>query len=239
MDIKNSFDITVSESLIQRLEKVKETATQNLNNFTDKAQQVSENWQETATQNTENAIDNFHNTIEQTKGSIQENLPHVSVPNVVTSSVIDWFNQHPAFLRIFNYLNWGVNHPIISLIILIFSLAILWTAIKATAGFIEKASLSILQIPFKLLASLIKSLWKWLVKLSNLARDKFKQTEVVRYNSELHLNNNTAYQIISSNQQQRLKDISARLEEIQLEQQELLKEAAEIIHAEKIKSSVN
>ncbi|AFY58929.1 hypothetical protein Riv7116_6602 [Rivularia sp. PCC 7116] len=239
MDIKNSFDITVSESLIQRLEKVKETATQNLNNFTDKAQQVSENWKQTATQNTEDAINKFNNTIEQTKGSLQENLPQVSVQTVVTSSVADWFEQHPAFLRVLNCLNWAVNHPIISLIIFVFSLAILWNLVKFIGSLIEKASLSILKIPFKLLGALIKSFWLWLVKLSNFATDKVKQTKTVTYNSELQLNHNTPYQIISSKQQKRLKDISARLEEIQLEQQELLKEAAEILDGDKINNSVN
>ncbi|MEO1428933.1 MAG: hypothetical protein AAFV71_07690 [Cyanobacteria bacterium J06633_8] len=239
MDIKNSFDITVSESLIERLEKVQETATQNLNNFTDKAQQVSENWKQTATENTENAIVQFNHTIEQAKGSLQENLPHVSVQTVVSSSVGDWFEQHPAFLRIINSLNWAANHPIISLIIIVFSLAILWNLVKLIGSLIEKASLSILQIPFKLLGALIKSFWLWLVKISHFTTDKLKQTKTVDYNSELQLNHHNPYEIITSDGEQRLKYISARLAEIQLEQQELLKEAAAIVDGEKIKNSVN
>ncbi len=232
MDIKDSFDITFSENLIQRLQETKETAKQSLNSLSDKAQKVSENWQETATQSTENAIDTFNNTIEQAKGSLEENLPQ-SVQTIVNSSIADWFAQHPAFLGVIKSLNWAVSHPIISIILLVFSLAILWSLIKAIGRIIETASLSILKIPLRLLGSLIKYCWLWLTKFGKFATDKLKKTKPVNYNSELQLNDNTAYQIISYNQQQRLNDISARLKEIQVEQQELLKEAADILDEQK------
>ncbi|MGB6301677.1 MAG: hypothetical protein WBF90_36605 [Rivularia sp. (in: cyanobacteria)] len=231
MDIKNSFDITFSENLIQRLQKTKATVGQKFNSLTDKAQQ-------TATQSTENAIDTFNNTIEKAKGSFEENLPQVSVQTVVNSSIADWFEQHPAFLGIIKFFNWAVNHPIVSVIIIVFSLAILWTIIKAIGRLIETASLSILKIPLILLGSLIKYCWLWLTKFGKLATNKLKNKKTVNHNSELQLNENTAYQIISYNKQQRLEDISVRLSEIQKEQQELLQEAADIM-AQKVHNSVN
>lgn len=242
MNIKNSFDITLSETLIQRLQQTKETAKENFNIFTDKAQQVSDDWKQTATQETQNAIDTFTNTVEQVKGSLEhleQNIPQVAVQTVVTSSVADWFEQHPAFLRIIKSFNWAANHPIISLILLVFSLAILWSLIKAIGRLIESASLSILQIPLKLLRALIKYCWLSLGKFSNFATQKFTNTKTVNNNPKLQLHNNTAYQIITYNKQQRLKDISVRLEDIQKEQQELLQEAADILDSEKINSSVN
>ncbi len=239
MDIKNSFDITFSESLIQRWQQTKETATQSLNNFTDKAQQVSYDWQQTATQSTENAIDTFNNTIEQAKGSLEEKLPQVSVQTVVNSSITDWFEEHPAFLGIIKSFNWAVIHPIISVIIIVFSLAILWTVIKAIGRLIETASLSILKIPLILLGTVIKYCWLWLKKFGKLATDKLKNKKTVNYNSELQLNENTAYQIISYNKRQRLEDISLRLSEIQKEQQELLQEAADIVDSQRVNSSLN
>lgn len=238
MNIKNSFDISFSENIIQRLQETKETAKQSLNSLSDKAQQVSDDWQQTATQSTENAIDTFNNTIEQAKGSLEQNLPQ-SVQTVVNSSIADWFEQHPAFLAIINLLNWAVSHPIISIIILVFSLAILWTTIKAVGSLIETASLSVLKIPLKLLGTLTKYCWLWLTKFGKLATDKLKDKKTVNYNSELQLNQNTAFQIISYNKQQRLKDISVRLEEIQVEQQELLKEAADILDSERVHNPLN
>ncbi len=227
MNIQDSFDIRVSHSLIQRLQQTKEAAKQSLNNIADKAQQA-------ATQGTENAIDTFNNTVEQTKGSFEENLPQISVQTVVNSSVADWFEQYPAFLWIIRSFNWAVSHPIISLIVFIFSLAILWSLIKAIGRLIETASLSILKIPLKLLGSLIKSCWRSLSQFSVFAAKKLTNNKAINDNPELQLQNNTTYQIISSNKQQRLKYISARLEEIQVEQQKLLKEAADILDSEKI-----
>lgn len=230
MDIKNGFDIRVSEKLIQRLQQTKETVGQNFNSFTDKAQL-------TATQSTENAIDTFNNTIEQAKGSFEENLPQVSIQTAVNSSVADWFEQHPAFLGIIQSFNWAVSHPIISVILLVFSLAILWTCIKAVGRLIETASLSILKIPLKLLGTLTKYCWRSLSWFSVFAANKFTNIKAVNDYSKLQLNDNTSYQIISYNKQQRLKDISVRLEEIQIEQQKLLQEAADILDAEKINSN--
>jgi hypothetical protein len=232
MNLKNSFDITISETAINRLKKVKETAKQSLNYITEKAQQVSDDWKQTATESTENAINIFTNTVEQ-------NLPQVTVQTAVTSSFTDWFEQHPAFLIIIKSFNWAANHPIISLIILVFSLAILWSLIKAIGRFIESASLSILQIPLKLLQALVKYSWRSLSNLSHFIKIKFNIEKAIKNHSELKLDNHTAYQIISYNKQQRLKDISVRLEEIQKEQQELLQEAANILDSEKINSSVN
>lgn len=242
MDIRNSFDINVSESLIKRLQETKSVAKQGLNSFsnnlTEKAEQVKSDWQQIATQSGENAIDTFNNALDQAKGSLEENLPQVSLQNVVTSSVADWFEQHPAFLGIINSLNWAVNHPIISLIIIIFSLAILWNLVKLIGRLIERASLSILQIPLKLFQALIKYTWLSFIQFSTFAKNKYTNTKAINQKAVLQIHNNTAYQIISYNKQQRLKEISVRLEEIQVEQQELLKEAADILDAEESHSSI-
>ncbi|MGF1677167.1 MAG: hypothetical protein ACFCUV_26300, partial [Rivularia sp. (in: cyanobacteria)] len=57
---------------------------------------------------------------------------------------------------------------------------------------------------------------------------------------EYKLQDNTTYKIVSSHyKQQRLKDISLRLEEIHKEQQELLQEATHILDSERINNSVN
>lgn len=235
----NNFDITLSETAFNRLIQAKETIEESLHDITDKAQQVSDDWKQTATQSTENAINTFTNTVEQAKDSLEQNLPQVTVQTAVTSSFTDWFEPHPAFLRIIKLFNWSINHPIISFIIIIFSLAILWSLIKAIGRLIESASLSILQIPLKLLQTLIKHSWRSLSNLSHLIKIKFNLQKATNNNSELKLENNTAYQLISYNKQQRLKDISVRLEDIQKEQQELLQEAADILDSERINSSVN
>ena len=244
MNIKNSFDITVSETLLNRLQKTKENIEESLTFVTDKAQQLGDDWKQTATQNTQNTIDIFTNTVEETKDSLGENLQPLAVHSIINSSVTDWFEQHPAFLRIINSFNWAISHPIISLIIALFTLAILWSLIKAIGRLIESISVSILQIPLKLIQSLIKYSWLSLSKFSHFATKKITETKTANntldHTSDIYqLQNTNTYQIVSCHKQQRLKHISFRLEEIQKEQQELLQEAADILDSEKINSSVN
>lgn len=230
------FKVTV----FNRLQQTNQTVEESLNYVTDKAHQVSDDWKQTATQSMQNAILSFTNTVEQSKSIIEPNLQQIPVQNFVSYLVIDWFEQHPAFLRIIKSFNWSINHPIISLIIILFILALFWSLIKAILSLIESASLSILQIPLKLCQNLIKYIWRSLSKLSNFASQKTQDTKTINNTLEIYqLQHNSTYQIFSDSKQQRLKYISTRLDEIQTEQQQLLQEAADIIISEQINSSVN
>ena len=239
MNIKSSFDITVSETVINRLQKTKSAVEENFIDFTDRAQQLGDDWKQTATVNTQNALDSFTNTVEQTTGYLADNLQPLTLQTVINSSVTDWLKQHPAFLRIIQLFNWSINHPIISLILLILSLAILWSLIKTISRLIESASLSILKIPLKLTQALIKYLWFSVIKFSHFATKKIKNTKTPDNFSEYQIQEHRNFKIVSYSKQQRLKNISLRLQEIQNEQQKLLQEAAGILDSEKIKSSVN
>lgn len=234
MNIKSSFDITVSETVINRLQRTKEAVEESFTSINDRAQHLGDDWKQTATQSTQNAIDTFTNTVEKTKGSLEQNLQPLAVQTVINSSLTDWFEQHPAFLRIIKSFNWSINHPIISLIILLFSLAIFWSLIKAIGRFIESASLSIAQIPLKLTQALIKYIWFSLGKFTNFATKKNKDAITPDNISQYNIQEHTNFKISSCSKQQRLKDISFRLEEIQKEQQELLQEAANLLNLEKI-----
>lgn len=233
MNIKNSLDITISEILLPRLQQTKTAVEASLDNVSD--------WKQTAIQSSHNAIDTVSNTLEQAKSSLQENLQPLSVKTVVTSSVADWFEQHPAFLKTIELFNWIVNHPIISFIIILFSLAIFWSLIKAIGRLIESISLSVLQIPLKLFQALIKYSWLWLSKLfNNFATKQFTDAKTLDNTLESKLKNTTAYHILPyHDKQQRLNYISRRLEEIQKEQQQLLQEAADILDSQKINNSLH
>ncbi|MCX7593445.1 MAG: hypothetical protein N2235_06740 [Fischerella sp.] len=127
-----------------------------------------------------------------------------------------WFEQNPNIFRLLQIFGWAVNHPIISLIILLFSLAIIGSIIKAIVRLIETASWSILQVPFKLFFAVTRIGLKSLPKIGSLA---LKQLTGSKANA----------QQLDRDKQQRLAVISNRLAEIQKEQQKLLKEATEIL----------
>ncbi|MBD2570349.1 hypothetical protein [Anabaena lutea] len=141
------------------------------------------------------------------------------IQNTITSYLHKFATEEPIFLRLLQILGWAVNHPIISLVILLFVIAILWIIIKGIVRLIETASWSILKFPLKLIQSLIKVTnftWKTITGNNN-------NSESIAVNS---------LKIHHQHKQQRLTEIYRRLETIQEEQQQLLQEAAELIASE-------
>jgi DNA anti-recombination protein RmuC len=200
-------------------------------------QQIGSSFKQTATQATDKAVNTVSTSIGQAKESLGhtvqtaeqiQNTTSTAIQTAVTSSINDWLTQHPAIFRFMQIVTWGVNHPIISLVILVFILAITWNLIKAIGTLIESASLSILKIPFQLL----KSLFNFILLLSyQLTQSALKKNT----DNKTHTSLPTLTTVIQSNyqdKQQRLVEISSRLAAIQKEQNQLLQEAAEIMSSE-------
>ena len=232
-------NINLSEKVFQHFQQTKDLVNQNVNSLTQSAQQIGESWKQTATQATSQAVDRVTTNFGQAKASLEQTLQSAeqvksttsaAVQTAISSSVGDWFEQHPTLMRLVQILGWAVNHPIISLVILVFALAIVWSLIKAIGRIIESASLSLLQVPLKLLQGLVKISFLSFTKVSSLAVKQLNDTKTSD-------NIPTLLPVVSpqiyKDKQQRLVDISTRLEEIQKEQNQLLQEAAAIVASEK------
>ncbi|MBW4632112.1 MAG: hypothetical protein KME30_09480 [Iphinoe sp. HA4291-MV1] len=233
-------DINLPEKILQRFQQTKNFVNQSVNSLTQSAQQIGESWQEIASQAASRAVDTTTTTLEQAKASVEQTLQSaeqvksttsVMVQTAISSTVGDWFEQHPTLLQLVQILGWVANHPIISLVILLFALAIVWSLIKAIGRIVESASLSLLQIPFKLLQALVKVSFILFTKVNSLA---FKQPTDVKTTDHIATLLPTISPQIHKDKQQRLVEISTRLEEIQTEQNHLLQEAVEILASEKI-----
>lgn len=135
-----------------------------------------------------------------------------AIQTAISGSVGEWLQAHPVAFRLVQLLLWATNHPIVSLIGLVFIVAIAWSFIKALVRLIEMAGWSLLQAPLKLGLAVIGVSAKSLGKFGGLA--------VKRTGGE-------------KDKQQRLAEISTRLEAIQKEQNELLQEAATILALDK------
>lgn len=236
-------NINLPERVFQHFQHTKDFVNQNVNSLTKGAQQVGESWKETATQATSQAVDTV-TTFGQAKASLEQTLQSAeqvksttsaAVQTAISSSVGDWFEQHPTLGRLVQILGWAVNHPIISLVILLFAVAILWSLIKAIGRIIESASLSLLQVPLKLLKAFVKISFLSFTKVSSLA---VKQLTDTKTSNNIPTLLPVVSQQIHKDKQQRLVDISTRLEEIQKEQNQLLQEAAAILGSEKIDMEV-
>jgi LysM repeat protein len=224
--MESQTDIRLPNEVLQRLQNVKDFVGGSVNSLSNSAQQVGESLKTTATTTTDTVTTNLEQTW-QTAEKFKSTTSGV-VKDAIASSAGDWLTQHPIFFRLVQILGWATNHPIISIVILLFALALVWSIIKAIVRLIETASWSILQVPIKLLLALIKVSFLSLAKVGSFGIQKIIATKITD-NLPTLLSEN-----FQPNKQQRLAEISSRLEAIQKEQHELLQEAADLIASDTI-----
>ncbi len=226
----SQIDVHLLNGVLQRWQNVKDFVGGNVNSLSNSAQQAGESLKTTATTTTDRAIDTVTTSLEQTLQTAEQfkNTTSGAVKDAIASSASDWLTQHPIFFRLVQILGWAANHPIISVVILLFALALLWSIIKAIVRLIETASWSILQVPLKLLLALFQVSFLSLTKVGSFAVQRITGTEKADNLPALLPEN------FQPNKQQRLAEISSRLETIQKEQNELLQEAADLIATDTI-----
>jgi len=146
----------------------------------------------------------------------------------MASSVNQWLQDHPAVFRLVQMLLWASNHPLISFVIFIILFAISLSLIKALGRLFEILGLSILKAPFNLFLVLIGSTFKFLGTFGGFA---FKRLGGVK-NADPPVLEASNFQPIEMDKQQRITEISSRLEAISQEQNELLQELTTLIKTE-------
>ena len=230
----SQIDIHLPNGVLQGLQNVRDFVGENVNSLNNSAQQVGESLKATATTTTDRAINTVTTSLEQSWQTADKFKSTTSgaVKTALASSVSDWLTQHPIFFRLVQILGWGANHPIISIVILLFVLALVWSIIKAIVRLIETASWSILRVPIKLIQAFIKVSFLSLVKVGSFGVQRITATKTTDNLPALLPEN------FQPNKQQRLAEITSRLETIQKEQNELLQEAADLIADDTIETTI-
>lgn len=205
----------LQETTQQTQESLTATAEKTVNTITTAADKAVDTLSSTA-----------KGTFEQTlqKADQLSNSTSNAMQTAINNSVSEWLQAHPVVFRLVQLLVWATNHPIWGVVLLFFVFAIAWSLIKAISRLIETAWLALLQAPFKLSQALFGVSAKSLGKFKGLA---VKQTETP-------VLQNSSSQPIPKNKQQRIAEISHRLEAIQNEQSELLQEVATILDSDNI-----
>ena len=183
-----------------------ERIAQHWQNLKDGVHAFTQSVQQQATKTTDNTKDYLENNWQNVE-KITNNTSGV-IQKTINTSIHDFLSQYPWLLQILEICTWGINHPVKSVIILLFTIAVIWSIIKAIVKIIETASWSIFKIPFILLQNLFKTLWIKLPKVGIFGIGKIQS------------------------KQQRLTEISQRLEVIHNEQKALLQEAAKLMKSD-------
>lgn len=158
-----------------------------------------------------------------------KNTTSVTIENLITTYVKDLITKHPQFLQFLQIFGWLINHPIISLVILLLIIALAGTIIKGIVRLIETVIWLILQLPVKFLK--IVSITSFNL-LNNLIKGNLRNNQVQENNQDIFPVTVLNSTIISEDKKQRLAEISDRLQLIHHEQQQLLQEAATLIDRE-------
>ena len=147
----------------------------------------------------------------------------------IASSVSHWLQDHPAVFRLLEIVIWMSDHPIISVVLVLFAIALIWQLIKWLGYLIEIGVRSLMQAPIKLLHFLLGIGAKSLNAAGNLALKQLTGNK-----KTVPALPPATSQPVLPDKNQRLAEISTRLEALQKEQNELLQEVATIMAADKI-----
>lgn len=159
-----------------------------------------------------------------------------SLPIAIASSdVIQWLNNNPKVLRLLDLFLWGTNHPIWGLIVLLIILALLWNLFKGFSYLVAIIARELVQAPMKLLRFSWRVSTNSIQQVGNLTIKRL----IHKKNADIPALPPASSQPVQIDKQQRLTEISTRLEEIQKEQNELLQEVAIILGSDKVNIEVS
>ena len=214
---KSLIEINLAEEVFGGFEKAKDFFKETTQQTKESLAATVENAVNTITTATDKAVDTVSATA---KGSLEQTLQKAdqlsgatsnAIQTAISDSVSEWLQDHPVVFRLVQVVLWATNHPIVSLIILLFTVAIAWSLIKAIGRLVEAAGLSILQAPFKLGQFLIGVSAKSLGKFGGLA---VKQL-VPNKTADPPVLQDSSSKPTYKDKQQRLAEISTRLQAIQ------------------------
>jgi hypothetical protein len=223
--------MTLLENWRQNLQGTQQLVNNTVNSLNNAAQKSSYQAVNTVTNGIDNLKDSLGKTL-QSAEQLQQSTSTV-IQNSMNSSINDWLAQHPAIYKLVQLSGWAANHPIWSFVILLLVIAFAWSIIRAIVRLIESASLSILKTPLRLIWLFISYISQILRKSSIFGWNKLTKKSAVVAAPVINISTDTV-----DMKQERLKQISIRLAEIQSEQNALLNEAAELLKLDKNNAGV-
>ncbi|MBD2496826.1 hypothetical protein [Nostoc sp. FACHB-280] len=210
-----------NHSLSKIADVAKHTVTENVGNT---ANNVSEITNQTFGAITEQAKHTGHDIVNSVEGKFQQleqlsNTISTEIERTINSlinhqldNVQRWVDTHPVIYWGLNFLNWGVNHPLFGLVIVLLAVFIIWQLFKAFGRLLEKGLLTTLTAPFKLMKPLFKFSFKPLSFLAGNSKDELLNSQY---------------------KQDKLSQLLNRLESIKQEQNDILQEITAIVSANK------
>jgi hypothetical protein len=171
--------------------------------------------------------DNLSNTV---SAQIEKAINSVILQQIERLNV--WIAAHPGISGLTQALIWGINHPILSLLILFFAMFILWQLFKVLGRLVEQALAFTLKAPFQFARFLFNQSFKFLSDFAFRGLTT-RQTEA----NVLALNSSISDSSVCR-QKEQVETILRRIEELRQEQNYLLQELKAILALDKSREDI-
>ncbi len=235
-NIKTAFNQTAGKTASSAFE----ATGQAIDTLTDTAHKTQASLKQTANQ----FINTMGETGEQGKGVLGDTFQTAAHLNNAVSQTIEqalnavlvkqmnnlnaWMNDHPVLSEVTKSLVWGINHPILGLIILLFALFTIWQLFKAMGRLFEQALVALLKAPFKFVRFLFTLSFK------PFSKSKFKEATIQQSEANSLVLNPAIPSLTPQEHKERIAKILARIEVIRQEQNDLLKELTTLLASDKL-----
>jgi hypothetical protein len=234
--IKTSLNATTNKAVNPALEatgQVIDTLTDTAHKTQDSLKQTANQFMNTMGETSEQGkvvLGNTFQTAEHLSNAFSKNIEQ-AINAVLAQQMNDinaWINAHPALSWLTQSLVWGINHPILGLILLFFALFLIWQLFKVMGYWFEQALVALLKAPFQFIWFILTLSFKFLRKpTTNNA--KIQQTEV----KSLALSP-AIPALTTQEHQERVVKILTRIEVLRQEQNDLLQELTAILVSDKL-----
>ncbi len=216
-----------NHSLSAVAEAAKDSLTQSTTKAVNNISQVSAKAVDSIAETTKHAEDSLLESVEKTKNSLDDALQKAELLSKTVSTEVEravsslinheldnlrsWIDAHPVISWMLKSLIWSINHPIMSIFIILLSIYITWQLFKSFSHLLEQGLLATLTAPFKFFLSLFKLSFKPLTFWQRNFNDSSN----------------------SQDSNERLAKLLSRLEAIKQEQNGILQEITTIVSANK------
>ena len=134
-----------------------------------------------------------------------------------------WIDAHPGLSRLTNACIWGINHPILSVLMLFFAMFILWQLFKILSRWVEQALVFTIKAPFQFARFLFSQSFKSLNQIAGKGLT-IQQTDANVLDLNSSVSDSTVYE-----QKEQIATILIRIEKLRQEQNDLLQELKAIL----------
>ncbi|NES93942.1 MAG: hypothetical protein F6K32_01645 [Desertifilum sp. SIO1I2] len=177
---------------------------------------------ENLAQSTSEALGQGKVLIEQTMSQVNSliNQVYIGTQIAVQEAITNWLNAHPI-------IHWLVNHPLLSLFLILLSIVLIISLIQALIGLIKKAWIAIFTSPTKLIQSVVTLIYKsisWAIQFVWLNFKPTSQKALVASPSVTDIKMIIVPEDLAIDDSSKLNEILQKIESLQQEQSKLLQE---------------